>query len=456
MPEYVDASPVKRFFVEMLIRDIRLEDAILDLVDNAIDSLIRYEAINLPGLLTSLADLNEGDLNAQPRRQVSITIQKDEFRIVDNCGGIEVANAREHVFRFGADVRPEDARLSVYGIGLKRAVLKIGRDITVESKTLESGFRVVMNVDEFESNADVWKFPIEMIPKANNREQCGTTITIRDINEETKNRLRSSSFEGNLIVSIGESYSLFLEKFVDVKFNQHTIAPISIPISNSVEVVTSLTKTKFEDVNVIIVAGLQSLYGSDWKGHTAGWYIICNGRVVVFADRTSLTGWGEGLPIFQPKHRGFIGIVLFLSDDPEALPWTTTKRGVNAESAVFQYIRERMITDARPVISFLDRRYSSVPVSSENTDNLEVKDRPLQTALQPASINTLFSEEPRRFSPSAAVRQKTKSTSVQYRTERSNIERAKEAIGDRSMAAGKVGLHALEYFLANETKNGER
>lgn len=115
-----------------------------------------------------------------------------------------------------------------------------------------------------------------------------------------------------------------------------------------------------------------------------------------------------------------------------------------------------MITDARPVISFLDRRYSSVPVSSENTDNLEVKDRPLQTALQPASINTLFSEEPRRFSPSAAVRQKTKSTSVEYRTERSNIERAKEAIGDRSMAAGKVGLHAVEYFLANETKNGER
>ena len=191
-----------------------MEDAILDLVDNAIDSLIRYEAINLPGLLTSLVELNEDDLNAQPRRQVSITIQNGQFRIVDNCGGIEVANAREHIFRFGADVRPEDARLSVYGIGLKRAVLKIGRDITVESKTLESGFRVVINVDEFERNADVWKFPIEMIPNANNREQCGTTITIRDITEETKNRLRSSSFEGKLIESIGESYSLFLEKFL--------------------------------------------------------------------------------------------------------------------------------------------------------------------------------------------------------------------------------------------------
>ena len=35
------ASPAKRFFVEMLTRDIELADAILDLLDNCVDGALR-------------------------------------------------------------------------------------------------------------------------------------------------------------------------------------------------------------------------------------------------------------------------------------------------------------------------------------------------------------------------------------------------------------------------------
>ena len=38
----VDASPVKSFFVEMLTRDIELSDAILDLLDNCVDGILRH------------------------------------------------------------------------------------------------------------------------------------------------------------------------------------------------------------------------------------------------------------------------------------------------------------------------------------------------------------------------------------------------------------------------------
>ena len=38
----IDASPTKTFFVEMLIKDIPLEQAILDLVDDSIDSAKRF------------------------------------------------------------------------------------------------------------------------------------------------------------------------------------------------------------------------------------------------------------------------------------------------------------------------------------------------------------------------------------------------------------------------------
>ena len=434
----------------MLIRDIRLEDAIVDLVDNSIDSLIRCDEIDLTGLLHSPPDeVEEGE----DGRYVTINVQDDLFQIEDNCGGIEIDDARHQVFRFGTDVKPQDAYLSVYGIGLKRAVLKIGRCIVVESRTLRSGFRVTINVDDFESNGEKWQFPIEECSAATIWEECGTKITIKSLTDESKSRLRSGSFRNNIITALGQSYSLFLGKFVKVRFNDHVVQPILIPLSNSAELTTSLSKETWGEVEVTIIAGLQSLEGTDWRGRTAGWYIVCNGRVVVFADRTVLTGWGGGsLPIFQPKHRGFIGVAFFMSKDPEVLPWTTTKRGVNAESAVFQFIRERMIADARPVIRFLDNRYSRVPVSSENTDDLEVRDKPIRQALQPVAVADLLVAEPRRFAPSPAMRKKETMTSVQYRTEKVNIERARRAIGGRSMAAGKVGLHALQYFLDNEAE----
>ncbi len=37
----VNASPVKSFFVYMLTRDIKLEEAILDLLDNCVDGILR-------------------------------------------------------------------------------------------------------------------------------------------------------------------------------------------------------------------------------------------------------------------------------------------------------------------------------------------------------------------------------------------------------------------------------
>ena len=42
----VDASPVKSFFVSMLTRDIKLEEAILDLLDNCVDGILRSSGGN--------------------------------------------------------------------------------------------------------------------------------------------------------------------------------------------------------------------------------------------------------------------------------------------------------------------------------------------------------------------------------------------------------------------------
>ncbi|NOZ39646.1 MAG: hypothetical protein GXP24_05405 [Planctomycetes bacterium] len=73
----VSASPTKAFFVNMLTRDIELKDAILDLLDNCIDGVIRQ--------------LTPGKRKTKKPYEgywAKITLNESEFVIEDNCGGI--------------------------------------------------------------------------------------------------------------------------------------------------------------------------------------------------------------------------------------------------------------------------------------------------------------------------------------------------------------------------------
>jgi len=49
-----NASPEKHLFLEMFIRDLSLEDSILDLIDNSIDSLIKQRNINVSEALVPI------------------------------------------------------------------------------------------------------------------------------------------------------------------------------------------------------------------------------------------------------------------------------------------------------------------------------------------------------------------------------------------------------------------
>src|SRR5450759_573712 len=90
-PKYapVNASPVKSFFVSMLTRDIKLEDAILDVLDNCVDGILRSKKPATSG--------------GKPYRGywTKIDFDKDTFSITDNCGGIPW-DLHEYAFRMGS------------------------------------------------------------------------------------------------------------------------------------------------------------------------------------------------------------------------------------------------------------------------------------------------------------------------------------------------------------------
>ena len=70
-------------------------------------------------------------------------------------------------------------------------------------------------------------------------------------------------------------------------------------------------------VNVRITVGLGASVPT-----AAGWYVICNGRVILEADRRTNTGWGlveenanrVVIPTFHNQFARFRGLVIFDSE----------------------------------------------------------------------------------------------------------------------------------------------
>src|SRR5215218_11170867 len=88
----VDATPARRFFVSMLVRDIELMPAIIDLVDNSADGAKRVRR-------------EQGD-DRFAGLKVEIELSSEAFSIRDNCGGMDLELARDYAFKFG---RADDA-----------------------------------------------------------------------------------------------------------------------------------------------------------------------------------------------------------------------------------------------------------------------------------------------------------------------------------------------------------
>lgn len=450
MPQkFAAAYPTKRFFLEMFTRDISLEDCILDLIDNSIDALIRTRNIDISEKLlkpdTTVAKRN-GNLPT-----IEVHLSDKVFKIVDKCGGIPRKVAETEIFNFGHSTNAPLGQLGAYGIGLKRALFKIGNQFEIESKTQEDGFNASIPdlsawAEKDRKLAD-WRIPINYLDGASSLNQSGTSITIRALRPEVKMRLNDGSFEALLQNKIAQTYSLFLERFVRIKLNKSTLEPEPLPLSGSDEVLPGVDR--FEEtsdgdtVNVLVMASLaERSPKGEWNFERAGWYVLCNGRIVIAADKSSLTGWGEGLPLWHNKWRGFVGIAYFYSNNPLILPWTTTKQGLNRESPIYQRAKNKMIGLAKPVISFLNEMYKGeVP---EERVNREIAERTKRV-----DIRSLAARPSAGFDVKKRAAKKT-TVRVSFEAKIDDVERVKRCIRRPDWSASKIGEYTFEHFLKTE------
>ena len=206
------------------------------------------------------------------------------------------------VFCFGHAPGHKTGRLGVYGIGLKRAIFKIGEAFEMDSKTEDKGFHVGLNVKKWaENDRDMsdWRIPIQFTMGSGSTATAGTKIKFTKLREETRMRIRSGELDASLQRSISQAYALLLEKHITVLLNGTTVRPLPVPIGQSQELRAARSTRTLDDVRMQFFASIIAPK-SQWKAEYAGWYVLCNGRVVLAADKSALTGWG-GLKVKRPR-----------------------------------------------------------------------------------------------------------------------------------------------------------
>lgn len=342
--EQAKASPTKAFFVDMLVKDINLDSAILDLVDNCMDG-----ARGLRG---------DGPYNGL---SVKIRVSPHEFVIEDNCGGIDVDVARNYAFRFGRDpgIKPLEKSLGVFGVGMKRAIFKMGRDVYIKSTTKSHSFEIKLNIREWQENDDPnsWFFPMTVnklaSPPPDN--ELGTLIKITSLCENVGTQFDLPYFGPGLRRAIGSRHERYINQGITIQLNGTTIPGTTVTFAYlGQELLPACESAQLDGVSMTLYAGVGEL-----KRIQAGWYIYCNGRMVVEHDQTELTGWGESVEKAIPKMHyqfsRFRGCVYFDSEDSSKLPWNTTKDGIDVTSDVYRSAKSIMISHARTVIDFLNK-----------------------------------------------------------------------------------------------------
>ncbi len=363
----IQAYPAKRFFVEMLTRDIELADAILDLLDNCLDGAVRTNA------------LKKGKVDTKHPYEgfwAKISLDANHFRIEDNCGGMPLDLARNYAFRFGRPDQERDIRLStvgVYGIGMKRALFKLGTDCTVLSNHAEGSFGV--HIDEkWIAGDDKWT--LEMDRKAKVPKEHGVSIEIKDLHPQIKFQFdpKKGNFDEQIKTKVRDHYSIIIKKGFSVSINGQVIQPATIQtliaktddFKHGSVIAPYAYKTEYAGVTVQLVMGMYERFPSEIEldeytdgkrnKHTAGWTVICNDRVVVSNDTTHVTGWGEaGVPAYHSQFVMLSGVVEFTSSDASKLPVTTTKRGVDLSSPLYAEVKDVMRDALKHFTSFTNR-----------------------------------------------------------------------------------------------------
>lgn len=434
--EMISAHPAKAFFVRMLTRDIDLLDAILDLLDNCVDGIIRS---------TSKAPM-VGD-RPYESRWANITLSSEQFSIEDNCGGISKKVARDYAFAMGRrSSQPEVAgTVGIYGIGMKRAIFKMGRRSTITSHTGDDHWEVSIS-PAWLDNEDNWDLPLRGMRDQNVPSQPvrGTRIVVQDLYNTVARQFGNSAFIEDLIKTISTHYALTMDKGFKVLVNGREIItkPLTLLFSVQSGLRPYVYKGTIDGVEIDLVVGFYTRMPSQdevdqeqfaiHRADEAGWTVSCNDRVVVYKDKSILTGWGEAtVPRYHNQYIAISGLVQFRSKEPAKLPMNTTKRGIDGSSQVYLEVKQFMREGMKIFTDYTNRWKGDK--EKEKVISGEAKPEPITTIVQKIPSTDWSSVAINRVEVGQKYRPQLPSPPVDAQTKRISFVRSSDEIRKVSM-----------------------
>lgn len=435
----IDAHPVKEFFIEIITRDVKLLDTVPEFVDNSIDGATR------------IADDEEqlSDL------YVRIDTDSDHISIRDNCGGIPRNLAEEYAFRFGRpDMGVEElpSKIGKFGVGMKRSFFRLGGNFVLETYHHENDQRYVIEIDVEEwKQHDDWNFTGETIEEGDPQctlQEPGTRIRISDLNEDPSENFGDELFISKLRDHLISEFSMFLNRELEIILNNEALGYSPLEMLQDDEFQPASQTFTFEqegaDVEVDIRAGL-----GEPDPDNAGWYVFCNGRLVLKANQSEETGWGDPLPKYHNDFARFRGMINFKSSDPGALPWNTTKTDINPDSGVYQRGKQKMVSITRPVFNFLR------DVSNQKDDmNLEYgESSPIEQRIESGDYVDITSIDTTQEGDFTApdpeeVEEEDEVGHINYSRSKDRIEQIQDELGVETYK--DVGVETFEYFYSDQ------
>lgn len=435
-----NAEPSKDFFIEMLTRDIPLEWAILDLIDNSVDGA-RNE-INAKGKSLKSKNVYAG-------YKIEVNFNSKEFVIKDNCGGFNKKAALEYAFKFGRPKSLTDfpkGSVGRFGVGMKRGIFKIGNYFVVETKSGKDHFIVEEDIDLWNKPDREWDFNYTDIKMGETYKKQkpvlssnGTFIKVEKLNDPVAQEFSNIFFERKLIDEIQRILSYSIQQGLEVIVNNNSLdaKPITLLVGDNL--LPYFLEENIDGVNVRIYAGI-----GEPNPNVAGWYIFCNDRLMVEKDKTNLTGWegGEkyfndaGVQKYHNKVAMFRGLVFFDADNSSLLPMTTIKTGIDVNSSIYKTTRSKMVEAMKTVLAHLnklqnDEQRQQIVVNYKSVDIVSYKKNKLTQEF-------VFPKSAKQDAVNNIVR-------ISYNAVREEVEAVKKSLKVNTNEL--VGSGTFEYYL---------
>jgi hypothetical protein len=446
----IDASPTKELFIAMLTRDVALIPAIVDLADNCTDGARRLR-----------------DDESWSGLHVHVQTANDTFKITDNCGGIPVDVARKYAFRFGRPgaAKTTEGEVGRFGVGMKRGLFKIGKHFHIRSTTAKTQFDVTIEVEKWAVKPK-WEFEFDDPPIEDGKfpaSEQGTTIVVTDLHKQVKEHFRETGFVEELRQQLTSKLEQSIRNGLGVQVNGVALKAHVRTLVSDRALAPAKREFKFKGptggtVEVELWCGLGKAETKKLARSESGWYVFCNGRMLLEADKTPATGWGEGdeksIPAYHPQFNDFRGFAYLEAADAADLPWNTTKTALDTDHPVYRRVKQEMIAIARPVINYFNER------KDENDKLTAIGEDPagrLQSLFDNADVKPIEEIKSRSVFtvPEPAKAKKTQSgpklQKISFEREAEKAQAVKDALGVGTWH--EVGEEVFDYYYNAECAN---